>query len=96
MTAPIFGTYVTELPAVRTLVPDVFYSFAGDLGGTQGAVYELSKQAAHIAATTLKECDGDALCVKKKLDSSGMFDSFGVYKRPLILKQVKGSEVEVI
>jgi hypothetical protein len=96
VTAPIFGTYVTELPAVRTLVPDVFYSFAGDLGGTQGAVYELSKQAAHIAATTLKECDGDALCVKKKLDSSGMFDSFGVYKRPLILKQVKGSEVEVI
>ncbi len=93
VTVPMFGTYVTELPAVRTLVPDVFYSFTGDLGGTQGAVYELSKQAAHIAATTLKECGGDSLCIKKKLDSSGLFDSLGVYKRPLILKQVKGNEV---
>ncbi len=93
VTVPVFGTYVTELPAVRSLVPDVFYSFAGDLAGTQGAVYELSKQAARIATSALRECDGDASCVKEKLDSSGSFDEFGVYKRPFILKQVKGSEV---
>ncbi|OHA16571.1 MAG: hypothetical protein A3C79_01405 [Candidatus Taylorbacteria bacterium RIFCSPHIGHO2_02_FULL_45_28] len=91
--APIFGTYVTELPAVRTLVPDVFYSYPGNLEGTQGAVYELSKQAARIAVGAVKECSNDTKCIKKKLDLSGTFDVSGVYKRPLILKQVKGNEV---
>lgn len=93
---PIYGTYVTGLPSVRKLVPDVYYSFPGDLLGDQGAVFELSKQAAQIAAEALAGCRDSVLCVKNKLVSSGKFDEFGVYKRPIIMKQVKGDSVIVV
>ncbi|MES2215989.1 MAG: ABC transporter substrate-binding protein [Patescibacteria group bacterium] len=92
ITVPVYSTYVAELPAVRTMVPDVIYSFPGDLSGTQGAVYELSKQAAEIAVEALKSCADSSLCVKNSLISSNKFDEFGVYKRPMILKQIKGGE----
>lgn len=91
--APIFGTYVTELPAVRSLVPDVYYSYPGDLGGTQGAVHELSRQAARIAVEALTTCAGDTQCVRERFISSGQFNNSGVYRRPIILKQVQSGDV---
>ncbi len=86
--APIFATYVAELPAVRTLVPNVFYSFPSDLGGAEGAVYNLSKQAALILGGAVESCRGDYDCVKRELDSTGKFDSNGIYQRRIILKQI--------
>ena len=86
---PVYGTYVVELPAARPLVQDIYYSFPGDLTGQSGAVYELSKQAALIAIEAVTSCNDSALCIKSKIGSSGKFDEFGVYKRPIILKQIK-------
>ncbi|MEK7185482.1 MAG: penicillin-binding protein activator [Patescibacteria group bacterium] len=90
VTAPVFSTYVAELPAVRTLVPNVYYSFPGDITGDQGAVYELSKQASAILTGAVVDCDGEYQCVKNKLVSSGLFNENGVYKRSIVLKQIKG------
>lgn len=87
--APVYSTYVAELPAVRALVPGVTYSFPADLSGTQGAVYELSKQAAVIALDAVKECKNSASCVKDHLNKSGKFSQYGVYQRTVILKQIK-------
>ncbi len=92
VTVPIFTTYVAELPAVRALVPDVYYSFPGDLAGAEGAVYELSKQAAELLSSAVKDCQGDYACVKDKLNSSGNFDVNGIYQRQIILKQIKNGE----
>lgn len=96
VTVPIYGTYVTELPAVRALVPNVLYSFAGDLPGQNGAVYELAKQAGEILISNIETCQGAETCVKDKLAASGQFDNYGVYKRNLLLKQIKGDKVEVV
>ena len=85
---PIFTTYVAELPAVRPLVPNVFYSFPSDLGGTEGAVFNLSKQAALSLSEAVTDCAGKYDCVKQALDSSAKFDANGIYQRPIILKQI--------
>lgn len=91
VSVPVYGTYVVELPAVRTLVPDVIYSFPGDLGGEEGAVYNLSKQVAELLTPIVEECQSTYDCVKQKLDSSGKFDENGVYQRQIILKQIKNN-----
>jgi ABC-type branched-subunit amino acid transport system substrate-binding protein len=93
---PVFSTYVVELPAVRALVPDVYYSFPGDLTESQGAVYELSKQASKLLTSEVVNCEGDFTCVKNNLVSSGVFDENGVYKRSMILKQIKNGEPVVV
>lgn len=89
MNTPIYTTYVAELPAVRTLVEGVIYSFPGDLEGAEGAIFNLSKQAAELLAPLIVECRGDTACVKEKITSSDKFDSFGTMIRPIILKQIK-------
>jgi hypothetical protein len=96
VTAPVYSTYVTELPAVRTLVSDVIYSFPGDLSGSEGAVFELSREAAQLAADTVLKCGDSTLCMKGKLNESGKFDEYGVYKRPIILKQIKDGKPEMV
>ncbi len=86
ITKPVFTSYVAELPAVRELVEGVMYSFPGELPGDgKGAVYELSKEAATLMATTIEECDSQYVCVKRKFDS--VFES-GVKKRSIILKKI--------
>lgn len=85
---PVFSTYVVELPAVRQFVSGVHYSFPSDLGGPEGAVFSLAKQATEILVPFVEDCDGNYTCVKQKLDSSGLFDQFGVSKRGLIMKQI--------
>ena len=92
MTMPVFTTYVAELPAVIPLVEGVYYSFPADITANGGAVYGLSKQAAELLAPLVTECSGDPDCVKAKLISSGKFDQYGVYKRDLMLKQIKNAK----
>ena len=89
VSVPVYSTYVVELPAARELVPGVTYSFPADLVGTEGAIYELSKQAAEVLAAAAVGCKGDYGCVKEALASSGKFNSSGIYQRPIILKQIK-------
>ncbi len=96
---PVYSSYVAELPAARTLVPNVNYSFPGDLGGEQGAVYELSKVAAQLAVDVVKECGSNPKCVKEKLTSSGKFDENGIYRRSFVIKQIPpftGSEEKAL
>jgi ABC-type branched-subunit amino acid transport system substrate-binding protein len=96
ITVPVYSSYVAELPVVRSLVPEVIYSFPGDLAGTEGAVFELSKQSAEIIADVAVECRGVATCAQRKLSALQSFDQFGVYQRPIILKQIKnGVAVEI-
>ncbi|MDZ4205957.1 MAG: penicillin-binding protein activator [Patescibacteria group bacterium] len=89
---PLYTTYVAELPAARLLVEGVIYSFPGNLTGTEGAVFELSKQSVEILVPIVLECKTDVSCVKEKLASSGKFDNFGTIKRPIILKQIKDAQ----
>ena len=89
VSVPVYSTYVTELPAVKSFVPGVYYSYPSDLTGSKGAVFELSKQAGQILSQYVEECSNSVSCVKEKLINSGKFDEFGVFKRPLILKQIK-------
>jgi len=96
MTMPVFTTYVAELPAVIPLVEGVYYSFPADITAEGGAVYGLSKQASELLVPLVLECNGNPECVRAKLISSGKFDQDGVYKRDLILKQIKNSTSTVI
>jgi len=88
MTMPVYTTYVAELPSVIPLVDGVYYSFPADIAETGGAVFNLSKQAASTLIPLVAECRGDSDCVKDKLLASGKFDTSGVYKRGMILKQI--------
>ena len=90
--APVFSTYVAELPVVRTLVPDVFYYFPKDIAEGEGAVFGLSEQAAEILSSAVDECKADTICVQSSLSKSGLFDENGVAKREMILKQVKNGQ----
>jgi branched-chain amino acid transport system substrate-binding protein len=96
VSVPVFSTYVTELPVARTLVPEVFYSFPADVTDEQGAVFSLSKQSAVILSAAVLKCSGKTSCVKDELDSSGKFGIDGVFKRDLVLKQIKGGKAELL
>ncbi len=93
---PVYTTYVAELPAVRELVPDVIYSFPGDLEGSEGAVFGLSKQATEVLVQAVTECKGDYSCVKSNLLSGAKFNASGIYTRPIIMKQIKGGQPTIL
>lgn len=86
--APVFTTYVADLPAVFPLIGSSTYSFPADVNDPHGAVYALSKQAAETFSAAIAACGDDPACVKGKLASSGAFDQDGVYKRTFTLKQI--------
>ncbi len=96
VTAPVFATYVAEVPAARTLVPDVYYSFPGDLSGTEGALFNLSREAAELLGETVSDCKGEYDCVHRKLISSNLFDSTGTSKRSLVLKKIKDGATVIV
>ncbi len=96
MTTPIFSHYVTEIPAVRSMVEGVVYSFPQDITDKRGAVYGLSKQSAEFLVPLVKECSGDYTCIKKKIDASQEFTDTGTKKRELILKTITNGEPVVI
>lgn len=87
--APVFSTYVIELPAVREFVADVYYSYPAGIADTEAAVFGLTKEATELLADKVLACAGDYTCVKEQLTSSGRFNDSGVYQRELILKQIK-------
>jgi len=87
--APVYAQYTIELPAARPLAEGVYYSFPADVEGTQGATFELSKKAGEIANQTLMACGDDSECAIAYLRNSGLFDETGVYKREIVLKQIK-------
>ncbi len=93
--SPVYSTYVVELPAVRPLVEGVIYSFPGDISDGQGAVLNLSKEAAELADQLIADCGNDTACLKEKLMESGKFDSTGISTRSIILKQIKNGELRV-
>ncbi len=94
--APVFSTYVVELPAVREVVADVMYSYPAEIADTEAAVFGLSKRAAELLSQTVLECEGAYQCVHDKLTSSGPFDQNGIYRRSMLLKQIKNSVPTVI
>ncbi len=85
---PIFSQYAVELPAVRSMVEGVIYSFPKDITDGEGAVYGLAKQSAELLIPLVKSCKGDYRCVKNKIDLSGEFNDLGIKKRDLVLKQI--------
>lgn len=89
--APIYSTYVSELPAVREFVPNVYYSFPDNIRGSNGAVFELSKQAASILSGYVENCNGRGDCVKNMITTSKDFDDHGIFKRGFVLKQIVGT-----
>lgn len=86
---PVFSTYVVELPAVRALVSDVFYSYPAGMADAEAAVFGLTREATALLTDNVVACAGDYECVKDKLISSSKFNDSGVYQRDLILKQIK-------
>ncbi len=96
ITAPVYSEYTVELPAVRTLVEGVYYSFPGGIEGEGGATVELSKEAGEIAKDATEKCSNDTKCIKRYLQDSGLFDSEGTSKREIILKQIKEGRAKEI
>lgn len=92
---PVFSPYPVELPAVRSLVDGVYYSFASDITDGKGGVFGISQQSAELLAGAFAKCGDDYRCVKSFVDTSG-FDQTGVKQRTLILKQIKGGEPVVV
>ena len=90
ISVPVYSEYVAELPAARPMVEGVIYSYPAGLEGEGGAVFELSKQAARISDDATQKCHDDTGCIRKYLTDSGLFDSKGLSKRDIILKQIVG------
>ena len=88
ISAPVYTTYVADLPAVLPLIGSSTYSFPADVTDPHGAVYALSRQAAETLTAAISLCGDDSLCVKGKLSSSGKFDGDGVFRRDITLKRL--------
>lgn len=93
---PIYTEYVAELPAVRSLVEGVIYSYPDGVGDAPGAVFELSKEAVLLAKEANNKCDSNTNCIKNFLLSSGKFDKNGVSNRGLILKKIVDGNAVVL
>lgn len=94
MNVPVYSTYVVELPAARSLVEGVIYSFPGDMElETEGGVQGLSYEAAQLLDTMINRCNGLFDCILDSLQSDRLFDEYGVSRREIKLKQIKNGEV---
>lgn len=88
ISTPVYSSYVAELPAARPFMRGVYYSFPGDLNNDKGATYILSQQAAMIVGSAVAVCGNNTQCIKTELYKSGDFDANGVFRRPIVLKQI--------
>jgi hypothetical protein len=88
LNVPVYTTYIAELPSVRPVVEGAYYSFPEKLIGAEGAVFNLSREAAVIVATVAAYCKGDTLCAKEKLDAPGSVYKEGVKQRSMTLKRI--------
>jgi outer membrane PBP1 activator LpoA protein len=93
LTQQIFSTYVVELPVARQFVNNVIYSYPGEMNGKGGAVYELSKSAADVLQTTIRQCDTNYKCAKSILDTK--FNK-GVMNRKIIIKKIVGDKTVIL
>jgi branched-chain amino acid transport system substrate-binding protein len=96
MNQPVYSQYAVELPAVRPLVEGVIYSFPGNIRDDQGAVKNLSHEAAEIAVAAAKKCGTDTACIKDYLNTSGKFDQTGISNRDIVLKTIKNGAPELL
>ena len=85
---PVFSPYAVELPAVRTLVEGVYYSFPADITDGKGGVAGLSRQSADLLVRAVTSCGDKPSCVKDFIKKDG-FDGNGTKERTLVLKQIK-------
>ncbi len=85
---PVYSTYATELPAIKSLVTGVQYSFPQGIDGNEGAIRQLSAESASLAASLIEACDSNTACMRRTLDESGKFDSTGISKRGFLMKQI--------
>lgn len=90
--APLFSTYVVELPMVRSLVGETIYSFPSDITDGKGGVYGLAKETLDLLSPIASSCDSSYSCMKKKLIATGKFDENGTSNRSITLKQIKNGE----
>ncbi len=84
---PVFSQYAVELPAVRSMVEGVVYSFPGDLG-EEGALFELSKIAADKLVESILDCKGEYACVRESFADSNDFNEEGVRQQSIVLKKI--------
>jgi len=86
ISVPVFSQYAVELPAIRSLVENVIYSFPDDVNEAEGAIYGMYGDSAELLTEMADECDSDVACIKSKFVEK--FDN-GVAQRNIILKQIK-------
>ena len=91
ITLPVFSQYAVELPAVRSLVEGIIYSYPADVG-EQGAIFELSKVSAEKLVEYINKCDGEYSCVKESFEDSPDFSNDGVREQSIVLKQIVDSQ----
>ena len=86
---PVFSQYAVELPAVRSLVEGVAYSFPDDISESEGAARSLARESADLMVKLVTQCEGVYLCVKSNLAQNGFVN--GVKQRELVLKEIKNA-----
>ncbi len=86
---PIYSPYAVELPVVRPLVEDVFYSFPANITDGKGGVNGIARDSAQLLISALGACGDKPACVKDFISKTG-FDQYGTNQRSIILKQIKG------
>jgi len=86
VTVPVFSQYAVELPAVRSLVDGVMYSFPDGVDENEGAVFGMAKDSAVILSHVIEKCGEDTMCAQSVLK-----DQFtdGVIQRNIILKKIQ-------
>jgi ABC-type branched-subunit amino acid transport system substrate-binding protein len=94
--APLFSTYVVELPMARSVVGSSYYSFPSDIIDGKGGAFSLAKEALELIAPIAAKCESSYICMKQALSASGKFDKNGVSNRSITLKQIVGGEPVVV
>ena len=89
---PLYSNYAVELPMVRALVGTTTYSFPSGITDGQGGVYSLYENSLITIAPMINPCKSDIICIKSKLDTSGIFDDKGIAKRNIDVKQIINGE----
>lgn len=86
---PLYSNYVTEFPSIREVAEGAYYSYPAGINTQESATYGLAKDTAGLFLPLVRECEGELGCVRQALHDSGKFDSQGIMKRKIILKQIQ-------
>ncbi len=90
ISAPVYSTYVVELPAVRALVPGVHYSFPQNIANDhgKGAIYVLAGEAYELAKQIVEKCKTDFQCISNTISIDERFDQNGISNRGFEMRQI--------